>query len=114
MSQAIADYLDANSVVHAVAFGLQHNLQAFVFYKGPGGAAEEFSKVTNWVTVMKSVDYDVLTIIGDGILVGQATDIHDVLLSEHICVPDLSILYRVRLPHQACDSSNHPLGRLYR
>ena len=53
----------------SVAFGLEHDLQAFVFYKGPGGAIEQLYQLTDWVTIMKSIDYFALTSIGDGMLV---------------------------------------------
>ena len=36
-----------------VAFGLRHNLDAFIFYKGPGGADAEFEDISYWVNVMK-------------------------------------------------------------
>lgn len=52
-----------------VAFGLRHNLDAFVYYTGPGGAATEFSLVSNWVGVMKSADFVAQTTIGDAMLV---------------------------------------------
>lgn len=52
-----------------VAFGLRHNLEAFIYYKGPGGAIGEFGIESNWVNVMKTADYVAQTAIGDGILV---------------------------------------------
>ena len=36
-----------------VAFGLRHNLDAFIFYKGAGGADAEFEDISYWVNVMK-------------------------------------------------------------
>ena len=36
-----------------VALGLRHNLDAFIFYTGPGGAAAEFDNISYWVNVMK-------------------------------------------------------------
>lgn len=36
-----------------VALGLRHNLDAFIFYSGPGGADGEFDNISNWVNVMK-------------------------------------------------------------
>ncbi|KAF9263823.1 hypothetical protein L218DRAFT_944281 [Marasmius fiardii PR-910] len=48
-----------------VAFGLRHILDAFVYYKGPGGAAEELQNISYWVNVMKTVDSIVQTYIGD-------------------------------------------------
>ncbi|RPD65719.1 hypothetical protein L226DRAFT_557681 [Lentinus tigrinus ALCF2SS1-7] len=52
-----------------MAFGLQHNLQAFIYYKGPGGAIAEFSDISNWVNVMRTADYVAQMFIGDGIMV---------------------------------------------
>ncbi|KAH7882637.1 hypothetical protein F5I97DRAFT_1931248 [Phlebopus sp. FC_14] len=52
-----------------VAFGLRHNLDAFVYYTGPGGPTTEFAMISNWVNVMKTVDYIVQNIIGDGMLI---------------------------------------------
>ncbi len=54
----------------SVAFGLRHNLDAFIFYHGEGGAAKEFSDISYWVNIMKTVDYVMQTAIGDAILVG--------------------------------------------
>ena len=54
-----------------MAFGLRHNLDAFVFYTGPGGATAEFGDISYWVNVMKSADYVAQTAIGDAILVGR-------------------------------------------
>ena len=36
-----------------VALGLRHNLDAFIFYSGPGGPAAEFDNISYWVNVMK-------------------------------------------------------------
>jgi hypothetical protein len=69
-----------------VAVGLLHNIQAFVLYKGAGGAAEEFSNISDWVNITKvgltipsplcpilnafqTVDVLVQTTLGDGMLV---------------------------------------------
>lgn len=52
-----------------VAFGLRHNLDAFVYYSGPGGAAEEFKDIGYWVNVMKTVDFVGQTTVGDAILI---------------------------------------------
>ena len=35
------------------AFGLRHLLDAFIFWKGPGGAIEELNNISYWVNVMK-------------------------------------------------------------
>lgn len=52
-----------------VAFGLRHNLDAFIYYHGTGGAAEEFQDIGYWVNIMKTVDFVAQTAIGDSILV---------------------------------------------
>ena len=52
-----------------VAFGLRHNLDAFIYYTGPGGPKAEFAIISYWVNVMKSADYVAQTFIGDGMLV---------------------------------------------
>ncbi|KAJ3711430.1 hypothetical protein DFJ43DRAFT_1107817 [Lentinula guzmanii] len=52
-----------------VAFGLHHNLDAFSYYHGPGGATEELNDISYWVNVMKTADYVAQTFIGDGMLV---------------------------------------------
>jgi hypothetical protein len=36
-----------------LAFRLLHNLDAFIFYKGPGGPDVEFEDISYWVNVMK-------------------------------------------------------------
>jgi hypothetical protein len=50
-----------------VAFGLRHNIEAFVYFQG--GAIEDFERLSNWVNVMKMVDYVGQTFVGDAILV---------------------------------------------
>lgn len=51
-----------------VSFDLRFNIVSFVLYTGPGGAKVAFSRIGEWVNVMKSVDYVVQTLIGDGML----------------------------------------------
>ncbi|KAF9255671.1 hypothetical protein L218DRAFT_1008306 [Marasmius fiardii PR-910] len=51
-----------------VAFGLRHSLDAFAYYKGPGGAVEELQDISYWVSVMKTVDNIAQTFIGDAML----------------------------------------------
>ena len=36
-----------------IAFALRHNLDAFIFYQGPGGPTAEFEDISDWVNVMK-------------------------------------------------------------
>jgi len=50
-----------------VAFGLRHNIEAFVYFQD--GAIEDFERLSNWVNVMKMVDYVGQTFVGDAILV---------------------------------------------
>ena len=52
-----------------VAFGLRHMLDAFVYYKGSGGAIGELSDISYWVNVMKGINYCCQTSIGDSVLV---------------------------------------------
>lgn len=52
-----------------IAFGLRHNIEAFVYFQG--GAIEDFEKLSYWVNVMKMVDYVGQTFVGDAILVGS-------------------------------------------
>ncbi|KAJ3807041.1 hypothetical protein F5876DRAFT_25554, partial [Lentinula aff. lateritia] len=56
-----------------VAFGLCHNIKAFVTLNGNGNdpetAEEVFDDVGNWINVMKFVDYVAQTFIGDSILI---------------------------------------------
>ncbi|RPD71695.1 hypothetical protein L226DRAFT_573648 [Lentinus tigrinus ALCF2SS1-7] len=60
-----------------IAFGFQHDLDAFINYKGPGGPIAEFSKISNWVNVMKTVDYAAQTFIGDAIMVYRCYVIYE-------------------------------------
>ncbi|KAH8105363.1 hypothetical protein BXZ70DRAFT_520696 [Cristinia sonorae] len=48
---------------------LRHVLDAFVWYKGPGGAKEEFADISYWVNVMKTVTYVAQTSIADAMLI---------------------------------------------
>ncbi|EKM60639.1 uncharacterized protein PHACADRAFT_246673 [Phanerochaete carnosa HHB-10118-sp] len=52
-----------------VAFGLRHNLDAFIFYTGPGGPTAEFQDLRSWINIMKTVDFVAQTSIGDAILI---------------------------------------------
>ncbi|KAG6908537.1 hypothetical protein DXG01_004308 [Tephrocybe rancida] len=49
-----------------VALGLQHNIEAFVSFQGD--PIEEFTDASNWINVVKMVNYVAQTFIGDGIL----------------------------------------------
>lgn len=53
-----------------VAFGLLHNIQAFVLYTGAGGAIEEFSDISDWVNVMKV--YKICWLLYCATLIGSA------------------------------------------
>jgi hypothetical protein len=50
-----------------VAFGLRHNLDAFIRFQAD--PIVEFSKTSNWLNVMKMVCYVAQTFVGDSILV---------------------------------------------
>lgn len=52
-----------------VALGLRHNLEAFIYYSGPGGPEAEFDNISYWVNVMKTVDTQAMSLIGDGMLI---------------------------------------------
>ncbi len=54
-----------------VALLLRHVLDAFVWYHGSDGARGEFSDISYWVNVMKTVNYVAQTSIGDGMLVSN-------------------------------------------
>lgn len=49
-----------------VAFGLRHNLDAFIAFEGD--PIDEFTKTSNWLNVMKMVCYVAQTFVGDSIL----------------------------------------------
>ncbi|KAF8208494.1 hypothetical protein K438DRAFT_1812301 [Mycena galopus ATCC 62051] len=59
-----------------VVIGLLHNIQAFVIFKGPGGAAGEFSNISDWVNIIKTVDVVAQTTIGDGMLIFRCWVVH--------------------------------------
>ena len=61
-----------------VALLLRHVLDAFVWYKGPGGAIAEFSEISYWVNAMKTVTYVAQTSIADGMLVSYHSCSRDV------------------------------------
>lgn len=63
--------MSTNIHLQLVTFGLLHNLEALVFYQGPGGATARFEQISYWVNVMKTADYVAQTAIGDGILVSH-------------------------------------------
>ncbi|KAH8088915.1 hypothetical protein BXZ70DRAFT_899246 [Cristinia sonorae] len=52
-----------------VALLLRHILDAFIYYKGPGGAQAEFADISYWVNVTKTVTYCLQTSIADGLLI---------------------------------------------
>ena len=52
-----------------VALLLRHVLDAFIWYRGSGGAIGELSILSYWVSVMKTVCYVAQTSVADGILV---------------------------------------------
>lgn len=50
-----------------VAFGLRHNINAFIHFQGD--PVEVFHDTASWVNVMKMADYVCQTFVGDSILV---------------------------------------------
>jgi len=52
-----------------LALGLRHNLEAFVYYSGPGGPTAVFLEISSWINIMKTMTYVAQTFIGDGILI---------------------------------------------
>lgn len=52
-----------------VAFGLRHNIEAFIYFDGD--PIVQFSNTSNWINVMKMVNYVAQTFIGDCILVSN-------------------------------------------
>ncbi|KAJ7715000.1 hypothetical protein B0H14DRAFT_3171349 [Mycena olivaceomarginata] len=51
-----------------VIIGLLHNLQAFVFYTGEGGAAQELADISGWINVARTAAHAVQMILGDFVL----------------------------------------------
>ncbi|KAF8622046.1 hypothetical protein AX15_007329 [Amanita polypyramis BW_CC] len=49
-----------------VAFGLRHNIEAFVYFEGE--ATQYFEDISSWVNVMKMICYVGQTFVGDAIL----------------------------------------------
>lgn len=52
-----------------VAFGLRHNLDAFVYSIGKESAVTVFDNTRYWLNVMKMADFVAQTFVGDAILV---------------------------------------------
>jgi hypothetical protein len=50
-------------------FNLEHNLNAFIFYDGPGGAAAHFHIINDWVNIARGITFLLITLLGDGMLV---------------------------------------------
>ena len=70
-------------------------MDAFIYYTGPGGAAEEFKDIGYWVNIMKTVDFVGQTSVGDAILVRHTTRNWPVGLT---LPADLQVLHGVRPP----------------
>lgn len=67
----IAIALFANGTVD-VSFNLYHNLIAFIFYRGNGGAEEEFTASTTWLNLIRSVSFSLGIVISDAALMYRA------------------------------------------
>ncbi|KAJ6447841.1 hypothetical protein C8R45DRAFT_1047206 [Mycena sanguinolenta] len=52
-----------------VVIGLLHNLQAFAFYTGGGGAAQELSDISGWINMARTVAQVLQMILGDFVLI---------------------------------------------
>ncbi|KAJ7871694.1 hypothetical protein B0H14DRAFT_2723567 [Mycena olivaceomarginata] len=52
-----------------VVIGLLHNLQAFAFYTGGGGAAKELSDISGWINVARTIAQVIQMILGDFVLI---------------------------------------------
>jgi hypothetical protein len=60
---------------YTVAFGLRHNLVAFVFFNGGNAAEAEFGDMRYWINIMKAVDFIGQTAVGDAILVSNLSHV---------------------------------------
>lgn len=69
MVSMLSSQMNSSADILLVAFGLRHNLEAFIFAKGADGAEVEFGIMNNWVNIMKTVDFVGQTAVGDAILV---------------------------------------------
>ena len=69
MVSMLPSQMNSSADILLVAFGLRHNLEAFIFAKGADGAEMEFGIMNNWVNIMKTVDFVGQTAVGDAILV---------------------------------------------
>ncbi|PFH53622.1 hypothetical protein AMATHDRAFT_73422 [Amanita thiersii Skay4041] len=49
-----------------VAFGLRHNIEAFIYFQGD--PVQNFADISNWVNVMKMGNFVAQTFVGDAIL----------------------------------------------
>ncbi|KAH9923360.1 uncharacterized protein B0H18DRAFT_1015365 [Fomitopsis serialis] len=63
-----------------VCFNFYHNLVAFVFFTGPGGANAEFEDISNWINVMRSVWWYLQALISDAALIYRCWIIYQRLL----------------------------------
>lgn len=70
IAMAILDGLDKS-------LQLRHILDAFVYYKGPGGPLGLLNDTRNWVNFTKTVVYVVQTWLGDGVLVYRCCIVYD-------------------------------------
>ncbi|KAF9477033.1 hypothetical protein BDN70DRAFT_881672 [Pholiota conissans] len=52
-----------------VLTGFYHTLLAFVFFQGEGGAAAEYTNISGWINIARTVTVVVQTIIGDAVLI---------------------------------------------
>ena len=72
---------------------LRHMLDAFVYYKGPGGPPGLLNDTRNWVNFTKTVVYVIQTWLGDGVLVNYSPLSKILPLNAYFI--GLSMLYRL-------------------
>ncbi|KAJ7432658.1 hypothetical protein B0H11DRAFT_2260287 [Mycena galericulata] len=68
LSVSIALFMVATFDVILGDLGLLHNLQAFAFYTGGGGAVQELSDISGWINVTKTAAHVAQMILGDFVL----------------------------------------------
>ncbi|PCH39049.1 hypothetical protein WOLCODRAFT_146841 [Wolfiporia cocos MD-104 SS10] len=80
-----------------VVFNFYHNMIAFIYYTGPGGAAYSLSRISNWLAVMMSAWFFLEGIFSDAVLVQACrpqVDAETVLM----ILTDISLLDHISSP----------------
>ncbi|KAF8157258.1 hypothetical protein B0H34DRAFT_712941 [Crassisporium funariophilum] len=60
-----------------VCLGFYHTLKAFVFFTGQGGAVAEFTNISDWINVSRSLTVVIQTMIGDAMLIYRCWVLYD-------------------------------------